>query len=357
MKDFKLRHIIFSIFAVVAVVSHAANINVTAKLDSVNLLMGKVTDLQISANIPDNVDAHFPIFKGVNKDGYVSVCGDSVELRSPIKIDTVRNGNINAICWHIPVQSFDSGSYLLPSLSLVTGGDTLRSPEVNLHVYPVNVSADDPIDDYAGLADPQKYSILDPLLDHLPPGLVDFLLDYWWLCCALIVVTAITTYYWIKYKKTGYLIKPKPQPSPFDSAISSLRELKEMKLWENGEEKEYFTRLTDILRIYLYRRFGINAIEMTSGQILKCLKNNPELKEKRHYFKQILEIADFVKFAKIRPLPDDNILAYDNAWKFVQETRPVVEESENQMTGASKDSLKKNKRNLLQLNKKKGGKK
>ena len=39
--------------------------------------------------------------------------------------------------------------------------------------------------------------------------------------------------------------------------------------------------------------------------------------------KQILEIADFVKFAKVRPLPDDNARALAEAVNFVEETRPV----------------------------------
>ena len=48
-------------------------------------------------------------------------------------------------------------------------------------------------------------------------------------------------------------------------------------------------------------------MEMTSRQILAGLYKNEELKDKRHYFRQILDMADFVKFAKVRPLPADNI--------------------------------------------------
>ena len=47
---------------------------------------------------------------------------------------------------------------------------------------------------------------------------------------------------------------------------------------------------------------------------------------------KILEIADFVKFAKVKPLPDDNEVAYQRAVTFVEETKPVeapVEETEN----------------------------
>ena len=39
-------------------------------------------------------------------------------------------------------------------------------------------------------------------------------------------------------------------------------------------------------------------------------------------------MADFVKFAKLRPLPEDNESVIRNAVLFVEETKPVEEPSE-----------------------------
>ena len=64
-------------------------------------------------------------------------------------------------------------------------------------------------------------------------------------------------------------------------------------------------------------------MEMTSRQILSSLSANKDTKEQRPMIRQILNMADFVKFAKVRPLPADNIASYENAVKFVEETRPV----------------------------------
>ena len=101
----------------------------------------------------------------------------------------------------------------------------------------------------------------------------------------------------------------------------------------------------------MFGRFGINAMEMTSRQILGAMKNNKELRDKRDYVRQILNMADFVKFAKVRPLPDDNIASFENARKFVEETKPVpVEESED-----SPESQKGNKKDVKKSQK--GGKK
>ena len=102
----------------------------------------------------------------------------------------------------------------------------------------------------------------------------------------------------------------------------ALSQLRDEKLWQEGREKEYYTHLTDILREYLFGRFGIQAMEMTSSQILSILRSNQETKVLNKQMKEILEMADFVKFAKVKPTPDDNEAAMRNAVAFVEETRP-----------------------------------
>ena len=66
-------------------------------------------------------------------------------------------------------------------------------------------------------------------------------------------------------------------------------------------------------------------MEMTSSQILRALNNNDETRVPRKYMKAILETADFVKFAKVRPLPDDNVAAFKSAKQFVEDTKPAPE--------------------------------
>ena len=89
-------------------------------------------------------------------------------------------------------------------------------------------------------------------------------------------------------------------------------------------------------------------MEMTSRQILGALKNNKETRDKRDYIRQILNMADFVKFAKVRPLPDDNIASFENALKFVEETKPLPpaddEQSPETNQNQNDNSKKKNKK-------------
>ena len=313
-----------------AVPAHAADVTVKASLDSVYIMMGRITEMKIDVDQPAGAKGGFPLLSKIGESGVIPVCNDSVEFRAPTKIDTVRSGARVKLTYHVPVQSFDSGFYRLPELAYVAGKDTVYTKSLSLKVIPYTpAEADTPIADFAGVAKPDK----SKLIDYIP----DFIVEWWWLI--LIALLAIAGAIWAvrRYRKQGSILPPKPQPAPYDVAVSALRELKEKKLWEQGMEKDYFTELTEILRVYLSKRFGINAMEMTSRQILAALNRNPETKDKRAYIRQILDMADFVKFAKVRPLPDDNEKAFDNALKFVHETKPQPKpESDGQQDATDK---------------------
>ncbi|MDE6792362.1 MAG: cell wall anchor protein [Muribaculaceae bacterium] len=317
----KKKYILSALLLLIAMLPAQAAIQVKASLDSVNLLMGNITTLRLEAVQDKGKPGGFTIFRNTDpQKGYVGVCGDSVELRTSFKIDTVELGsNRIQLNYEIPVQAFDSGSYRLPEFVYVSESDSARSNALTLNVIPVKATADDPIAGFARVADPENPSVFD----NVP----DWLADWWWLI--LLVIGAAAAVWWAvrRYKKEGTVLRKKPEPTPYETAIRKLKELKAKNLWEQGREKEYFTDLTDILRVYLDRRFGINAMEMTSREIMEHLYNS-DVKDKRDYIRQILSVADFVKFAKVRPLPADNIAAYDNAVKFVEETKPEPQPDE-----------------------------
>ena len=79
--------------------------------------------------------------------------------------------------------------------------------------------------------------------------------------------------------------------------------------------------ITDTLRRYIVGRFGINAMEMTSAEILEMIHKNTEAQSVYDSLAQILSLSDFVKFAKMVPLPDENDLSLMNAYLFVNQTK------------------------------------
>ncbi len=311
---------IISIFCCLAIFASAASAavpSVTARLDSVQLMMGNITMLRLEVVKDASAEGEFPMFAAPSQSGYVGICGDSIELRTSIKRDTaeIGSGRIQ-INYQVPLQAFDSGSFQLPAFVYVSGRDTARSNLLNLKVLPVpGLTADSEIAPLAPVAEPEGKSFFD----FLP----DFIVDFWWLVILILLAVAAAVWAVRRYRKEGAILPKKPEPNPYDVAMDALVKLKEKNLWAQGMEKEYFTELTEILRVYLEKRFGVNAMEMTSRQIMETLQGLGDVREKRDYIRQILSVADFVKFAKVRPLPADNIAAYDNAVRFVEETKPV----------------------------------
>lgn len=311
-----LRHIFLSAslaFALAFSASAQGNVSVKAELDSAQLLMGKVTTLNIK------------LLKPASLKGNLIIPTDSmaanVEIVGEGKADTAQVGNgMEEINRRLKIQSFDSGLYMLkPILFVSDKGDTVASGRPVLKVNPVAVDSLKTIHDYADVQDGEHH-----FWDWLP----DFITDWGvWILIALIVVVGGIILY-MKYLRKGKLpvIQRKKEEPPYELAVRQLNELKDRHLCETGREKEYYTNLTDILRNYIDSRFHINAMEMTSTQILKALESNENTRLPRKHMAQVLEVADFVKFAGQRPLPDDNVKAFNDAMQFVEDTKPTPEE-------------------------------
>lgn len=313
------------IFTLICILSYAycgaAPVMVNAKLDSATMLMGKRGNLRIEVVQDKGTKGEIPLFAKFNERGLLTLLNDTVELSKDMKIDTVEVGTGRIqVNYNVPIQVFDSGMYKLPAFDFVVGGDTARSRELTLTVLPVpGVTADTPIKPMSDVAEAEESSVFD----NLP----DWLYYYWWVILLALCLLGGGLWGWQRFKKEGSILPKKADLPPYEVAIRSLKALKAKKLWEMGHEKAYYTELTEILRKYLEARFGIRAMEMTSSEIMSQLADMNNYDIPRDKMRDILDMADFVKFAMVRPLPDDNTALYNNAVEFVESTRPqTVEE-------------------------------
>lgn len=120
----------------------------------------------------------------------------------------------------------------------------------------------------------------------------------------------------------------KPDIPAHIAALSGLEQLKSRKLWQQGKVKLYHSELTDIMRMYLYRRYGIHAPEMTTSEILQLTPSRIQNDQARMEIKEILELADLVKFAKYMPGASENEASLDLAFGFVGKTKQEVKDAE-----------------------------
>jgi hypothetical protein len=118
---------------------------------------------------------------------------------------------------------------------------------------------------------------------------------------------------------------PKPKLPPHVIALQELDKLKTEQLWQQDKVKDYYTRLTDIVRVYIEDRFSVPAMEQTTFEILSEFKGTGSQLDTKTFdeLQEILEVADFVKFAKLTPLPDVNQNMMTFAYLFVNETTPA----------------------------------
>ncbi len=133
-----------------------------------------------------------------------------------------------------------------------------------------------------------------------------------------------------KEKATEQIIPPKPAD---EIALAKLHNLAEKKLWLNEKVKEHQSQLSYIVREYLENRFDIHALESTTMQILKALKDHNLGLSSENQLSEILRMADLVKFAKMKPKVDLNKQFIHRAEDFVKDTEQHFQFILNQNTG------------------------
>ena len=145
----------------------------------------------------------------------------------------------------------------------------------------------------------------------------------------LIVLVFFLFYFFRKRSKSEpvFTLKPRVVLLPHEAALAELEKLRVQKLWQEGRTKEYHTILTDILRTYIEARFKRNAMESTTSEIIDELTGLPEIpRESLEKLRQILVLADLVKFAKSQPLPAEHESSLVSGVAFVRETIPALHE-------------------------------
>ena len=91
-----------------------------------------------------------------------------------------------------------------------------------------------------------------------------------------------------------------PRPA-HEIAYESLDVLEASGLLELGKVKTFHIRVSDIMRVYVQGRFGVEAMEMTTGEVLDELRRTSTTSDVVADFSQLLDRCDLVKFAKLRP--------------------------------------------------------
>jgi len=292
---------------------------VKATIDSLAILVGEQTNIHLEVTRAKGNIISFPVFSDTIIAG--------IELIDVGKIDTTElDDKLDILRLKYTITGFDEGLYYIPPFSVAANTDTFFSNSLSLKISAFQVDT----------VSKQFYDIKSVMEPDFVLADYAFILLIIWLVS---LILGILIYFILFKKKKVKLIKKQEKIIPsYSKAFAELKALKVKNLWQQGKVKTYYTELTDILRIYLQERFGINAIEMTSDEILHAFNVLEEKESAYGNLKQILILSDFVKFAKFIPQPDENELSYINAHLFVSQTQP--EEAIQKNTIKSDDNQK-----------------
>jgi hypothetical protein len=230
------------------------------------------------------------------------------------------------------ITSFDSGFYQVPPVFAeirdAAGIKRFYSDYSPLRVMRVKIA---PADTTAKIFDIIKPYKAPVTLGELLPWIIISMIAALLVWGAIIVIR--------RFRKNRRVDEPVINPDPAHIiAFRELEKLKEKQLWQKGELKYYYTRLTEILRQYLENRYGVCSLEMTTSETLEALlKTGFKKDESFTILKAILNGSDLVKFAKYKPDPAENNEHFNNSWKFVENTKVKEELPVNKAANENKE--------------------
>ena len=289
---------------------------VSASIDSTMLMIGDQTDMHLSVTHEASEQVEWPVFGAQLQEGI-----EIVDRTSP-DTTTLPDGRVQ-IHQDLKLTSFKDSLFSISPIAIASGSDTFWTDPMALNVIqPFEVDTTLAITDIKDI-------------ENAP--------IYWWgiirwilillLSCGLI---ALGFWLWRKYdtytRREEEPIDPELLRPADEVALEKLDEIKAAKIWKDGKVKEYQTELTDVVREYISRRFGVQSTEKTSEETLREVKpllvngNLPLDSDGKALYERLaamLRTADLVKFAKWHTTPDENESALTTAYDFVKETKEV----------------------------------
>ena len=302
------------LFAVNASSLFSQEVSVTTSVDSTHITMGDWLNLTVQVRHADSVNILW------------SALQDTLGVFEIVRLDTlpaVGNGGSVVEGRKITLSAYDSGSFVIPPILLayVHANDTTQR-YVQTDSETIQVSS-------------VEVDTAKAIKDIKPPLSVPLTWKEIALYAGIVLAVAALIYggyyYYRKRKrKAGEIIEEEaPKIPPHILAMTRLMELKEKRVWQQGNLKEFYSEATEIVRQYFEGRYGIMALELTSDEVFAQLRRFTLDKDVTKLIEAFFINADLVKFAKYTPVPSENEAVIPQAQEIVERTKPKEEVPQN----------------------------
>lgn len=297
--------VVLAVFLLEYNVAFSQNAQVTAVLDSQEILIGDQINLDLSVVLQDESTVKWPQFK--------DTITSQIEIIETSILDTAKKETGETVLsQRVVITSFDTGFIVLPPIDFKFNNDSLQV----LSTEPLLIFVSDiPVDTEADIKD-----IKEPY--EVPFNWKKWLI--WGLIVLGVIGLIIGLILYIKKLRAKSqetpVARPKPKRPAHEIALEKLETLRQKKLWQNDQVKAYYIELSDIVREYIEFQFDVLALEMTTDEIISALQLKGIEDEKIKPLKAMLQMADLAKFAKYKPLANENELNFETAKTFVNQT-------------------------------------
>ncbi len=242
---------------------------------------------------------------------------DVLDIANFTPIDTIKKSGQNEYHQLVNLIAFDTGQIMLPRFQFLVNNsgkiDTVTSEAILVHVGGIQI-------DTSGDIQPIK----DPLtIPYKAREILPYVIGV--ILLLLLILGAM--WYFTRNKKKQPLEEKYLLP-PHIWALKEIEKLQKEQLWQSGEVKLYYSRLTDIARTYIELRYKIPAMERTTEELMQSMHKGIIKQSLKKDLYEILSLSDFVKFAKAQPDSLENENALKIVIDFIHKTK-ITEEKKD----------------------------
>lgn len=295
------------------------NPDINVLLDTNNILIGKQTGLKYVVTKDDDEQIIFPAF--------IDTLNGDIEIVGDVVIDSnIIEGGKEVVEQKLVITSFEEGLQYIPKQAFIlknnSSVDTFYSNDTYLNVQGVEIDTSGVIRDIKDVE-----WIAPTFSDFLPFIIVLF---------GLFIIAGIIAYLIKRPKDKPIIHFRKPLEPAHVIALRELDKLKAQKLWQQEHLKDYYSRLTAIVRKYLEQQFAIKAMEESTNEILSDISNkNLNKYLDNTLLTEILNLADLIKFAKGHASPQENIAHLENAYELVKSSYKKIHQEQEAINATS----------------------
>ncbi len=281
-------------------VAVAQNVTLNSTVSKSEIYIGDRFEYEISVSYPDSSRIELP--------GVIGNLG-TFEVKEHQVTEPISKDGLTTETWILNLSTFLSGEFVIPPqvVEFYQQNDTnktiLYTEPIKIKVLNRNTEDVTDIIDVEAVAD-------------MPLSRQTWIIIIVGSLVALTVIILIMLR--IRRKTIAAVVLP-----PYEEAKKNLKVLQNRKLMETGAYKDHFFELTEILKLYISRRFGVDATEATTSELLERVTVISEIEgELKEMLPEFCEQTDLIKFAKMTLETDKNELLNQYVEEFVEQTKP-----------------------------------